>query len=162
LRRNPKGFVGYRSIDFAFVRWAGRRMVPATPIRVIISSSAEPGHVTTADAAAELAGDVNAAAEAYENLKRLLQRQLADAPRASLQSGPNLEAAPRLTSLPSQASPMNLAFAARHASVAPRLPGESVHAVGQEPRRLDIRGFLAGFAVSAALGAALYICLAAG
>jgi hypothetical protein len=32
-------------------------------------------------------------------------------------------------------------------------------AAGQEPRHLDIRGFLAGFALSSAIGAVLYIFL---
>jgi hypothetical protein len=137
-------------------------MVSATPIRVIMSSSARSGHPTIADAAADLAGDVSAAAEAYENLKRLLQRQFADPPRANLERGPNLEAVPTLTALPSRASQMNLALALRHPPMAPQLPGGSVLAAGQAPRWPDIRGFLAGVAVSAAIGAALYICLAAG
>jgi hypothetical protein len=132
-------------------------MVPATPIRVITSGSAESGHRTTTDVAANLAGDVNAAAEAYENLKRLLQRQLADPPRASLQSAPNLEVAKSPAALPSQTSPMVLPLAVPYAPVGP-----PVYPAGQEPSRLVIRGFLAGFAVSAAIGAALYICLAAG
>jgi hypothetical protein len=114
------------------------------------------------DAAATLAGDVNAAAEAFENLKLLLQHQLADPARARLESGPDPEARPRLTSLPSQADPMNMRFAATHSPVAPRLPADAVDAASQVPRRLDIRGFLVGFAVSAAIGAALYICLAGG
>ena len=126
-------------------------MVPATPIRVITSGSAEPGHVTTVDAAATLAGDVNAAAEAFENLKLLLQRQLADPARARLESGPDAEARPRLTSLPLQADPMNMRFAVTH-----------YDAASQGQRRLDVRGFLVGLAVSAAMGAALYICLAGG
>ena len=137
-------------------------MVSATPIRVITSSSAGSGHPTIADAAANLAGDVNAAAEAYENLKRLLQRQFADPPQASLESGPNFEAAPALTALPSRASQTNLALALRHPPMAPPLPGGSLHAADHGLRRLDIRGFLAGITVSAAIGAALYICLAAG
>lgn len=135
-------------------------MVSATPIRVIMSSSAEAGQATTADAAAKLAGDVNAAAEAYENLRRLLQRQFADPPRANLESGRSFEV-PTPTALPSQASPMNLALARPHAPVAPPPPGRWLR-TAEEPRRLDIRGFLAGFAVAAAIGAALYICLAAG
>jgi hypothetical protein len=137
-------------------------MVSATPIRVIMSSSARSGHPTIADAAADLAGDVNAAAEAYENLKRLLQRQFADPPRANLESGPNLEAVPALTAWSSRASQMNLALALRHPPMAPQLPGGSLLTAGQGPRWLDIRGFLAGVAVSAAVGAALYLCLAAG
>src|SRR5215467_12777161 len=137
-------------------------MMSAIPIRIIMSNSAESDHGTIADAAASLADDVNAAAEAYENLKRLLQRQFGDPPRASLERGPNLKAAPTLTALPSQASPMNFAFAARYPLVETPLPADSVYAAGQEPRRLDIRGFLAGVAVSAAIGAALYICLMAG
>jgi hypothetical protein len=135
-------------------------MVSSTPIRVIMSSSARSGQPTIVDAAADLAGDVNAAAEAYENLKRLLQRQFADPPRANL--SPNLEALPTRTALPSRASQMNLALALRHPPVAPLLAGGSVFAAGQGPRRLDLRGFLAGVAVSAAIGAALYFCLAAG
>jgi len=135
-------------------------MVPATPIRVIMSNSSESGHATTADAAAKLASDVNAAAEAYESLKCLLQRQFADPPRASLESGPRFEAAPTLRAFPSQASPRNLALVVRHAQVAPWSPRGFVQAARQEPRRFDIRGFLAGIAVSAAIGAVLYIYLA--
>jgi hypothetical protein len=125
-----------------------------------MSSSAESGHATTTDAAAKLAGDVNAAAEAYENLRRLLQRQFADPPRANLESSRDFEAAPTLTAMPSQASPMNWALAVRHAPVAPPSPGRSMRAA-EAPRGLDVRGFLAGFAVAAAIGAALYICLVA-
>src|SRR5262249_59988662 len=103
-----------------------------------------------------------AAGGAYENLKPLLHRHFADPPQASLEGGPTFEAAPTLTALPSRASQMNLAFALRHPPMAPRLPGGSLHAADHGPRRLDIRGFLAGVAVSAAIGAAPYICLAAG
>jgi len=42
------------------------------------------------------------------------------------------------------------------------LPSVPPLATGREARGLDIRGFLAGLALSSAIGALLYICLMAG
>jgi hypothetical protein len=39
------------------------------------------------------------------------------------------------------------------------LPAIALPAAGHEPRHLDIRGFLAGVALSSAIGAVLYIFL---
>jgi len=129
--------------------------MPATPIPIILSGSAARGDGTTADAAAKLAGDVNAAAKALENLKRLLHRQSADPDRARPKRSPNLEVHPRLAALPLPPSPTILASAVPHSGSAPPLSGRTVC-------RLDIRSFLAGLVLSAAVGAALYFCLATG
>jgi len=137
-------------------------MVPATPLSVVMADAIEPRHATAADAAAKLADDVKAAAEALENVKRLLQRQLTDPARARLQSGPNPESAPRLAPLPSQRSPMVSTFAVPQGLVVPLVPAYPVLAAGRQPRRLYIGGFILGLALSAAIGAALYFCLAAG
>jgi hypothetical protein len=136
-------------------------MVPATPISVAIANSVEPGLAAAADAAAKLANDVNAAAEALENVKRMLQRQRADQVRARPQSGHEPEPARSFAPLFSQPTPMFSARAVPQRGVALLSPRELLYAADQE-RRLDIRGFLVGFALSAAIGAALYVCLIAG
>lgn len=133
-------------------------MVPATPLSVVVAGSVVPGRATAADAAAKLADDVKAAAEALENIKRLLQRQLTEPARARLQSGPNPESAPRLAPLPLQRSPMVSTFAVPQGLVVPLVPAYPVHAAGRQPY---IGGFILGLALSAAIGAALYFCLAA-
>jgi len=133
----------------------GGEKMPAAPIPIILTGSAVPGDAPTADAAAKLAGDVNAAAKALENLKRLLHRQSVDPVRARPQRSPNREVHPRLAALPLPPSPTNLVSAVPQSGSAPPLFGRSV-------RRLDIRSFLAGFVLSAAVGAALYFCLATG
>jgi hypothetical protein len=102
-----------------------------------------------------LAADVNAAAEALENLKHLLSRQLSVPARSRLPNGPDPQAAPR-PGLPLSA------YGMRQARVAPLLPAGLALTADENPRRFDIRSFLAGFALSAAIGAALYIHLAAG
>jgi hypothetical protein len=118
----------------------------------------EATHSKAMDAASKLAADVNAAAEALDNLKRLLQRQVSNPVQARLRRAREryLEAAPIQ---PWQPPPMS-EHALPQVPVTPILPGDLAHAV--EPRRLDIRTFLAGFALSAAIGALLYIFLAAG
>jgi hypothetical protein len=140
-------------------RWEGRKMVPATPISVAMAGSLEPGLAAAADAAAKLANDVNAAAEALENVKRMLQRQRADQVRARLQSGHEPEAARSFASMLPQSTRM--ISAVPHRGMALLSPRDLLLA-DPEPRRLDIRGFLVGFALSAAIGAALYLCLVAG
>ena len=137
-------------------------MVPAIPMSVVIADPVESGLATAADAAAKLANDVNAAAEALENLKRMLQRRSADQVRARLQSGHEPEAARSFAPVLLQPTPMIPAYAVPQAGVAPLQPRDLLHVAGQEPRSLDMRGFLAGFALSAAIGAALYFCLVAG
>jgi hypothetical protein len=110
-------------------------VTPADP------SPAGPRLVERIDAASRLAADATAAAEAVERLKRLLQAQLA----ASHASAPQAHTQAPLEVVPTQPS----------AEVsAPPLPGE-------QPRA-DIRGFLAGFVLSGAIGAVLYLYMMAG
>ena len=102
-----------------------------------------------------LAADVNAAVEALENLKRLLSLQRSVPARPRFPNDPEPQAAPR--------PGLSLsAYGMRQERVAPPLSAGSVLAADQNTNRFDIRSFLAGFALSAAMGAALYIHLAAG
>lgn len=103
-----------------------------------------PRLVERIDAAAKLAADATAAAEAVETLKRLLQAQLAasrpaaaSAPIVALSVGPAPGAEAAAEPLPS----------------AP---------LASEQRRPDVRGFLAGFVLSGAIGAVLYLYMMAG
>jgi hypothetical protein len=96
-----------------------------------------PRLVERIDAATRLAADATAAAEAVERLKRVLQAQLA----ASRPSAP----AEVVTAQP----PAN----ATEPRATPPLP---------EQPRPDIRGFLAGFVLSGAIGAVLYLYMMAG
>jgi hypothetical protein len=105
---------------------------------------AEPRLVERIDAAARLAADATAAAETVERLKRLLQAQLA-ASHAS--------EAPEHTPAPLEVVPAQPA-AELSEPLSPPLPGE-------QPRA-DIRGFLAGFVLSGAIGAVLYLYMMAG
>src|SRR6185295_17644539 len=93
---------------------------------------------------AALAGVTANAAEAVETLKRLLQAQLAasrppaaSAPVVALSVGPAPGAEAAAEPLPS----------------AP---------LASEQRRPDVRGFLAGFVLSGAIGAVLYLYMMAG
>lgn len=103
-----------------------------------------PRLVERIDAAAKLAADATAAAEAVDTLKRLLQAQLSasrpaadTAPVVALGVGPRLDAEAAAEPLPS----------------AP---------LASEQRRPDVRGFLAGFVLSGAIGAVLYLYMMAG
>ena len=104
-----------------------------------------PRLVERIDAAARLAADATAAAEAVESLKRLLQAQLAVS-RPS--SGPAEGAVPALPMPRPTETPQSVAT-----------PAE---ALLPEPRRPDIGGFLAGFVLSGAIGAVLYLYMMAG
>jgi pilus assembly protein FimV len=106
---------------------------------------AQPRLVERIDAAAKLAADATAAAEAVESLKRLLQAQLA-ASRAPAAAEPGPAVPP--ASGPAPATPM--APAALSSPPAP------------EQRRPDVHGFLAGFVLSGAIGAVLYLYMMAG
>jgi hypothetical protein len=104
-----------------------------------------PRLVQRIDAAAKLAADATAAAEAVERLKRLLQAQLAangpaagPAPAVALSVGPTLDAA--VVAVPQALAPL----------------------ATPEQRRPDVRGFLAGFVLSGAIGAVLYLYMMAG
>jgi hypothetical protein len=105
---------------------------------------AGPRLVERIDAAAKLAADATAAAEAVERLKRLLQAQLA----TSRTSAPELTPAP-LEVVPPPAS----------TEASGSLPASPTSA---EQPRPDIRGFLAGFVLSGAIGAVLYLYMMAG
>jgi len=123
------------------------------------------------DAAAKLAADANAAAAALENLKRLLERQL---PNVAAGNAPRpLEAAAREVSVNAPAAPAPLPppvlplhavrdgsgrSTLRHAVLAPLPPPRRA----AERLRLDVRGFLAGFALSWAFGIVLYLLMTAG
>jgi hypothetical protein len=122
------------------------------------------------DAAAKLAADANAAAAALENLKRLLERQL-----------PSVAESP--VPAPAEAVPQTSANAPAAPAMPPPLPSLPLHAVrdgsgrstlrpavlAPPPRRapaervrFDVRGFLAGFALSWAFGVVLYLFMTAG
>ena len=83
-----------------------------------------------------------ASAQAVETLKRLLQAQLATSPQAATASAPATQASavPAMT-VASQAAPPSIA---------------------SEQRRPDVRGFFAGFVLSGAIGAVLYLYMMAG
>jgi hypothetical protein len=99
---------------------------------------AGPRLVERIDAAAKLAADANAAAEAVARLKRLLQAQLATRPTS---------APPAFTPTPPEAPPPQL------------LPASPP--LAEQPRP-DVRGFLAGIILAGAVGAVLYLYMMAG
>src|SRR5262245_59476911 len=103
---------------------------------VTAAPPAGPRLVERIDAAAKLAADATAAAEAVERLKRLLQAQLA----TSRSSAPELTPAP----------------------VVPASTEVAAAPTSAEQPRPDIRGFLAGFVLSGAIGAVLYLYMMAG
>jgi hypothetical protein len=113
-------------------------------VTVTDSAGTGPRLVARIDAAAKLAADATAAAEAVEQLKRLLQAQLAakgpagPAPAVTLSVGP----APDTAVVPA--------------------PLTSAPLASPEQRRPDVRGFLAGFVLSGAIGAVLYLYMMAG
>lgn len=116
------------------------------------------------DTAAKLAADANAAAEALENLKRLLDRELpntAQAPRQPLHEvfaeAPSPHEPPPL---PEHELQEDSVYDEQPAPGPLPLPRANVR--WRERRQFDVRGFLAGFALSWAIGAVLYIYLTAG
>jgi hypothetical protein len=104
----------------------------------------QPRLVERIDAAARLAADATAAAEAVERLKSLLQAQLAASTRTT---------APEQPLTPVAALP-----AVGKNDPPPPLPA----AIPPDQPRPDVRGFLAGFVLSGALGAVLYLYMMAG
>jgi hypothetical protein len=86
--------LGQRATGLASKRlkWAARKLVPATSIPPVIADSIEIPPGQTVDGAFMLATDVNAAAEALDNLKHLLRRQSPD-PVQVVITGPFLRAA---------------------------------------------------------------------
>jgi hypothetical protein len=126
------------------------------------------------DAAAKLAADANAAAQALEGLQRLLERQLPTIAPGVAAALPGADAAGRsATALPSQppplpATPPQARDAEPGLREAPALQPQPRMLVPQPVRmpaervRLDVRGFLAGFALSWAFGIVLYLFMTAG
>src|SRR5262245_32518903 len=101
-----------------------------------------PRLVERIDAAAKLAAEATAAAQAVDTLKRLLQAQLASSPQAAAASAPATQASAAVAMMEtSQAAPASIA---------------------SEQRRPDVRGFFAGFVLSGAIGAVLYLYMMAG
>jgi hypothetical protein len=122
------------------------------------------------DAASRLVAEANAAAEALENLKRLLERRMPGLALPAAPAGTRLRSAlrepeeesltappPPLPLYPVRSSDGNLP-ALRPAQPKFEAPAPYV----PERRRPDVRGFMAGFALSWAIGAALFIYLTAG
>jgi hypothetical protein len=128
------------------------------------------------DAAVRLAADASVAAEALENLKRLLEHkqqlesrlpQLAGAP-APAPTSDNAEAsaatadAPAAPALPPLPLPLHAASDTGGELAPAMLPPSSRRRPLPERRGLDVRGFLAGFALSWAFGVVLYLFITAG
>ncbi len=146
--------------------------LPTPPAAPANAGSAQP-LASALDAAVRLAADANAAAEALEGLKRLLQRQLPDVAAGSATPPPTanagLWAAPPAEPtnpppLPLPALPLPGDQASSHLPDAkPQLPAlVPARRVPVERRRLDVRGFFAGFALSGAFGVILYLFMTAG
>lgn len=132
--------------------WSTTPLVPTEP------PPAEGQPIAHAlDAAMKLAADANAAAEALENLKRLLERGAVAGTTAlavadAQTTPPALPLVPvHQVDLPTRETKLQLPLTASQ----PRGPS-------RERRRLDVHGFLAGFAMSLAVGALLYLLLTAG
>lgn len=104
------------------------------------------------DAAAKLAADANAAAQALESLQRLLERQLPSAaPATAMSPQRGIEPWRAPIAVPMQPSPQ-----------LPVPAPQPQHRVPAERIRLDVRGFLAGFALSWAFGIVFYLFMTAG
>ena len=123
-------------------------------------------------ATAKLAADATAAAEALENLKRLLERQLPNPAQTPRQPARERLVETAVTHDPSRLPRQEDESAAR----VPEMPEHRPQPAGEKPlprprarksswrerRQFDFRGFMAGFALSWAIGAVLYIYLTAG
>jgi hypothetical protein len=137
-----------------------------------VAGGAQP--LTSAfDAAAKLAADANAAAEALESLKRLLQRQQQSAGMGFVPSpAPPADDAAWAAAPPKRAVPPPLPSSTLAASdhrgtdgipdEEPQLPLQLTRKRTPERVRFDLRGFLAGFALSWAFGVVLYLFMTAG
>jgi hypothetical protein len=119
------------------------------------------------DAAVRLAADANVAAEALENLKRLLEhkQQLESLPQFAGSSPPASDVAQEPAHTPVEPSPLPLPL---HSD--PHAGSRSVQAALSQRRKrapperrgLDVPGFMAGFALSWAFGVVLYFFMTAG
>ena len=146
---------------------SSRAAASSAAAEAVHAQAADPNFASALGAAAKLAADANAAASALENLKRLLERQLPNPTQAPRQSVHELFGDPAAATAPQPLSPQEVArrmqddeLPATPAKSHPRPGGRS--AAPHERQPFDVRGFMAGFALSWALGAALYIYLTAG
>jgi hypothetical protein len=141
----------------------------ASPAAPALTGNVQPLS-SALDAAVRLAADANAAAEALESLKRLLQRQLPDVAVGLATPAPTANADPWAG--PSDETPkpppLPMPLPGDQASndlpdVEPRLPALlPPRHVPMERKRFDVRGFFAGFALSWAFGVILYLFMTAG
>jgi hypothetical protein len=121
----------------------------------VTPSAVTPRTLTQAiDTAAKLAADANAAAEALDSLKRLLRQGLPSPTHQPPRAVPGIRRPQPLASAP----PPVPAASPRRLPVAPLPPPPP----SAEPMRIDVRGFLAGFALSWAIGVLLYLFMTAG
>ena len=146
---------------------------PVTAPPVTAPKGIEP-LASALDAAVRLAADASVAAEALENLKRLLQHKqqldgLRSAQAALARPSPDAEAsaseapAAPLSVPPPPLRPLPLPVHAEEGSVGnANLPLVPRRRASLERRGLDVRGFLAGFALSWAFGVVLYFFMTAG
>ena len=111
------------------------------------------------DTAARLAADANAAAEALDSLKRLLWQGLPSPGDRLPQPTPERPREPAPPAARPTPPPVPAPVYARPLPVA-SLPAPPP--VPAEPLRFDVRGFLAGFALSWAIGVVLYLFMTAG
>lgn len=126
------------------------------------------------DAAVRLATDANVAAEALENLKRVLEhKQRLESQLPQLAAGPAPVSASDYAqaSAPDAPAPPPLPPLPLPLHAMPEAGGESAYAMLPPPPRLrsaperrgfDVRGFLAGFALSWAFGVVLYLFMTSG
>jgi len=147
--------------------------LPVTAPPVTAPKGIEP-LASALDAAVRLAADASVAAEALENLKRLLQHKqqldgLRSAQAALARPSPDAEAsaseapAAPLSVPPPPLRPLPLPVHAEEGSVGnANLPLVPRRRPSLERRGLDVRGFLAGFALSWAFGVVLYFFMTAG
>jgi hypothetical protein len=123
------------------------------------------------DAAVRLAADANVAAEALENLKRLLEhKQQMENQLQHVAAGSNPGPATDNASASAPAPPLPLPLHAEQdaagaptarPAVLPPPPRQRPRAP-PERRGFDLRGFMAGFALSWAFGVVLYLFMTAG
>jgi hypothetical protein len=132
----------------------------ATPLHIAPAAGAPRTLTQAIDTAAKLAADANAAAEALDSLKRLLRQGLPSPTRQPPRAAPGVRSTQPLASAPSllPKPPPVPATSPRRLPLAP-LPAPPPPA---EPLRIDVRGFLAGFALSWAIGVVLYLFMTAG
>jgi len=147
--------------------------LPVTAPPVTAPKGIEP-LASALDAAVRLAADASVAAEALENLKRLLQHKqqldgLRSAQAALARPSPDAEAsaseapAAPLSVPPPPLRPLPLPVHAEEGSAGnANLPLVPRRRPSLERRGLDVRGFLAGFALSWAFGVVLYFFMTAG